>query len=165
VVKVICHKAPRRVDGWFNVIRQVTATYPPMRAHIGATWRIRLNLCILRPTRVHNPNGKWIGSAVFAQLTAQSAYTLQWAPLSTRIALSHGGSGPPMQHMMLSVHASPQPKWHLDRFSRVCTDDRRVSLYGLPVLRSKLFLPILASGPHVIHGSLGPPDSGTQMAT
>jgi len=26
-------------------------------------------------------------------------------------------------------HANPQPKRHLDRFSRVCTDDRRVSLY------------------------------------
>jgi len=57
------------------------------QGHIGATWRIRLNLCILRPTRVHNRNGKWIGLAVFEQLTAESGYTLQWAPLSTRIAL------------------------------------------------------------------------------
>ena len=56
--------------------------------HIGATWRLRLNLCILRPTRVHNRNGKCFGSAVFAQLTAQSAYILQWEPLSTRIALT-----------------------------------------------------------------------------
>ena len=30
---------------------------------------------------------------------------------------------------------------------------------------SKLSLPMLASGPHVIRGSLGPPKSGTQMAT
>jgi len=36
---------------------------------------------------------------------------------------------------------------------------------GLPVSPSKLFLPMLASGPHVIHGSLGPPESRTQMAT
>jgi len=55
--------------------------------------------------------------------------------------------------MMLWAHASPQPKRHLDRFSRVCTDDRRVSLYGLPVSPSKLFLPMLECGPHVIHGS------------
>ena len=27
---------------------------------------------------------------------------------------------------MLWAHASPQPKRHLDRFSRVCTDDRSV---------------------------------------
>jgi len=26
--------------------------------HIGATWRIQLNLCFLWPTPVHNPNGK-----------------------------------------------------------------------------------------------------------
>jgi len=58
--------------------------------HTGSTWRIRLNLCILRPSRLHNRNGKWIGLTVFAQLTAESAYTLQWAPLSTRIAPSHG---------------------------------------------------------------------------
>jgi len=30
---------------------------------------------------------------------------------------------------------------------------------------SKLLLPMLASGPHLIRGSLGPPESGTQMAT
>jgi len=35
-------------------------------------------------TRVHNPNVKLIGSAVFAQLTAESPYTLQWAPLSPK---------------------------------------------------------------------------------
>ena len=36
---------------------------------------------------------------------------------------------------------------------------------GLPVSPSKLPLPMLASGPHLIRGSLGPPESGTQMAT
>jgi len=58
-------------DRRFIVVRQ-----------IGTIWWIRLNLSILRPTG---------GSAVFAQLTAQSAYTWQWVPLSTRIAPSHGG--------------------------------------------------------------------------
>jgi len=43
--------------------------------HTGATWHI-LNLCFLWPTRVHNPNGKLIGLAVFAQLTAESLYTV-----------------------------------------------------------------------------------------
>jgi len=41
--------------------------------HNGATCRIQLNLCFLRPTRVHNPKGESIGSAVFAQLTAVSS--------------------------------------------------------------------------------------------
>jgi len=36
---------------------------------------------------------------------------------------------------------------------------------GLPVSPSKLFLPMLASGPHVTLGSLGQPESRTQMAT
>jgi len=35
--------------------------------HIGATWQIRLNLCLFRPTRVHNPNGKLIGSTAFGR--------------------------------------------------------------------------------------------------
>jgi len=95
------------VNGWFNRIRQVASMCPSMR-HTSATWRIPLNLCILRPTRVHNPNGKSIGSALFAQLTAESAYTLQWAPLSTRIAPSHGGSGPP-SNMIPWAHGRPKP--------------------------------------------------------
>jgi len=31
--------------------------------------------------------------------------------------------------MISTGHLSPQPKRHLNRFSRFCTDDRRVSLY------------------------------------
>jgi len=79
------------VDGWFNRIRQLAAMCPPMRVH----WRHLANTIELRPTRLRNPNGKLIASAVLAQLTVESAYTLQWEPLSTRIAPSHGGSGPP----------------------------------------------------------------------
>ena len=33
----------------------------------------RLNTCFLGLTRVHNPNGISIGSAIFAQLTAMSS--------------------------------------------------------------------------------------------
>jgi len=66
---------------------------------------------MLWATRAHNPNGTSIGSAVFAQMTAECPYT------------------------------------------------------GLPVSPSKLFLPMLASGPHITQGSLGPSESGTQMAT
>jgi len=37
----------------------------PIKAYwLCTTWRIRLNLCILLPTRLHNPNGKSIDSAV-----------------------------------------------------------------------------------------------------
>jgi len=81
-----------------------------------ASWSIQLfgyNTPTFALSRwTNNPNSKSIGSAVFAQLAAGSAYTLQWVPLSTRIAPSNGGSGP-----------------------------------------------------HVIHGSLGPPEFWTQTTT
>jgi len=68
---------------------------------------------------------------------------------------------------MLSAHTSPQPKWHLDRFSRLCADNQSVSiLYNtLPVFPSKLPLPMSVSEPHLIRGTMGLPMSGTQMAT
>jgi len=116
--------------------------------HTGATWRIRLNLCFLRPTpsttktanrsvksllhslrqkvsvlyngrpfppklplsmerseppsnswflgpvRANNPNGITIGSAVFAQVTAECPYTLQWAPLFPKLVLRMGDLDP-----------------------------------------------------------------------
>ena len=36
------------------------------------------NWWLLGPVRAHNPNGIWISSAVFAQMTAKYTYTLQW---------------------------------------------------------------------------------------
>jgi len=41
----------------------------------------------------------------------------------------------PIQRMIPRAHPSPQPKRHLDRFSRLRTDDSTLSLYftmGLP---------------------------------
>jgi len=48
------------------------------------------NTIELEPTQVHNANGKSIGSAVSAQLTAKSPYTLQWATISPRLPLLMG---------------------------------------------------------------------------
>jgi len=54
---------------------------------------------------------------------------------SPKMAPSHGGSGLPcktrflMSYTIHRTHPSPQTKRHLYRFSRFCTDDRRVSLY------------------------------------
>ena len=70
-------------------IRQMAPRALPY-GHVGATWQIWLNLGFLPPTRVHNPNGKSIGSAISAQLTAESPYTLQWATLSRKIPPSNG---------------------------------------------------------------------------
>jgi len=54
--------------------------------------------------------------------------------------------------MTPTVDASPQPKRHLVRFSRFCTDDRIVSLWfrptmGRPFAPSNLPLPMGGSGP------------------
>ena len=75
VVKVIWHKtaSPPQTDCSIVFARWHHCAFPCR--HIGATWRIRLNVCFLWPTRVHNPNGKWIRSAVLAQLTTESPYT------------------------------------------------------------------------------------------
>jgi len=74
------------------------AMCPPVWAHWRYTRWIWLNSCFLWPTRVDNPNGKSMGSAISAQLTAESPYTLglQWATLSSKLAPSHGDfeSGP-----------------------------------------------------------------------
>jgi len=43
----------------------------------------------------HNPNATSIGSAVFAQLSAECPYTLQWAaPSPLKIVFSHGDLDP-----------------------------------------------------------------------
>jgi len=89
-----------------------------------------IELVLPWPTKVHNPNDKSIGSAVFAQLTVESPYNLQRAPVSPKIAPFHGrGDLGPIQFMIPWVSTSPQPIRHHHRFSRFCTDDRRVSLY------------------------------------
>ena len=36
------------------------------------------NTCFLGTIQAHNPNGILIGSAVFAHMTAECPYTLQW---------------------------------------------------------------------------------------
>jgi len=54
------------------------------------------NLWLVGPIQAHNLNGISIGSAVFAQMTIECPYTLQWdAPSLPKIAPSHGGSGAP----------------------------------------------------------------------
>jgi len=60
--------------------------------------------------------------------------------------------------MILWTHLSPQRKWHLDRFSHFCTDDRRVSLYfttGRP-FPLKIALSRGVSGPPSNTWFLGP---------
>ena len=49
----------------------------------------------LGPMRAHNRNGTLIGSAVFAQMTAECSYTLQWFPCSpSKLPFPMLASGP-----------------------------------------------------------------------
>jgi len=96
------------------------------------------------PIRAHNPNGISIGSAVFAQLTEECPYTLQWdVPPRLKLSGSPFSLGEPDFHLIHGclgrlAHPSPQPKRHLDRFSRFCrahycdrqTDRRQTTLLG-----------------------------------
>jgi len=75
------------------------------------------NTCFLGHTRVHNPNDISIGSAVFAQLTAECRRA-HWRHLVNTIEL-----------VLPSAHSSPQPKRQIDRFSRFCTAHSRKSVY------------------------------------
>ena len=65
--------------------------------------------------RVHNPNGTSISSAVFAQMTAECPYTLQWfACFPLKVAPSHVG-------IWSYLHA----KFHLDPSNRLATVHER----------------------------------------
>ena len=98
----LCHLLLRvylSVDGWFNVIRQLTATCPSMRAH----WLHLVNTIeLVHPSANSSPQPK-------RQMDRFSRFCTSYGrrcvgvyfttgALSTRIALSHGGSGngPPM---------------------------------------------------------------------
>jgi len=92
VVKIISHKvaSPSHTDDAivFTRLRRFASPSTPTS-------------CLVR-TRVHMPNGISIGSAVFAQLTAQRPYSLQWAtPFPHKIASSPEGSGPPSNEWFL----------------------------------------------------------------
>jgi len=54
------------------------------------------NTWFLRPTRVHKPNGIWIGSAVFAQLTAVRRWRCRGMPFPLKLVPSHGGIWTPI---------------------------------------------------------------------
>jgi len=87
-----------------------------------AHWRHLANMIELvlpSTTRVHNPNGKSIGSAISAQLTAESPF------IKLPLLL---GDLDAIQFMTPWAILSPQPKRHLDRLTVFCTDDLSVPM-------------------------------------
>ena len=111
-------------------------------------------------------NHKSTGSAVFAQVTAVSLYFTMGAPFPQNCPFPRGIWTP--SNTIPWAHRSPQTKRHLYRFSHFCTDDCRVSLYfimGRPFSPQNCHFQWGDLDPHLIHGSLSPPESSTQMAS
>jgi len=163
VVKVIPHKVPS----------------PPQTddSIVFARWRQRAlpsgnmtELVLFSATQIHNPNSKSIGSAVFAQLTAESPYNLQRAPLfPLKIAPSHGRSGPPSKTRFLEPIRAQNPYSILigsaffAQMTAECHICRVPILYnGLHLSPSKLPLPMGDVDPHLTRGSVGQPESSTE---
>ena len=96
------------------------------------------NTYFLRPTRVHNRNNISIGSAIFAQLTAECRRACPAVSFPIKMAPSHGTIWTP--HL---IHGS------MDR----------------PISRSNLPFPSRDMDPYLIHDSLSPPESWTQAAS
>jgi len=74
---------------------------------------------------------------------------------------------PPSNARFFWAHPSPNPKRHLDWFSRFCTTHGRASLCfttGRP-FPVKITTSYGGSGPHLIRDSLGPSDATTQTAS
>ena len=64
------------------------------------------------------------------------------------------------------ANPSPQSKLQIDQFACSCTARGRKSLYlQWALLAPKLPFPMRVSGPHLIYGSSGPPESSNQTAS
>jgi len=86
-VQLFLHSLQQKVP-----IRYNGRPYPPELPLPMGYLDFPCNTWCLRPMRVHNPNGTSIGSAVFAQMTAECLYTLQWfACFPLKTAPSHVG--------------------------------------------------------------------------
>jgi len=120
--------------------------------------------CFLGPIRVHKTKSISIGSAIFAQLTAECHWTCLGMSFTLKIAPSHR----PTSNTWFLEHTSQQPKQQLDRSSRFCTDHRKVSLYftmAHPFLPQNCPFPWGDVDSHLVHGSLGPLESFTQTTS
>ena len=142
-----------------RTVRQVVPLCPAMWAH----WCHLANVIevVLWPTQVHNPICKLVRSAISAQLTAESPYALQWAPLSPKIALPMGHLDPPTNTWFLeTIHAHNPNSISIGStvFAQLSTDCPYTLQWDAPSPPSKLPLPTGESGPRLIHGSLGPPE-------
>jgi len=111
VVKVIWQQAAS--PQWYS-------PGPPVwGAHSCPSWIPHL-MHASKGSRVQISNCISTSSAVSAQLTTESPYTLQWATLTlSKLHLPTGWSRPHLSQFPWA-HPSPQPKWYINWFCRFC---------------------------------------------
>jgi len=91
------------------ILQQATSPLHMDGSTVFAKWRKCPLHLIFGPTRVQIPNRISIGSAIFAQITSESHYTLKrTTPFPLKIAHSHGRSEPPYNTWFLG------PTWVLN---------------------------------------------------
>ena len=135
---------------------------------IGATWRIRLNSCFLRFTRVHNTNGKSIGAVVSAQLTAEIPILYTGRPFPSKLPLIMRGI---WTHQIHNSLGQSEPKiqtesWPVQLFSFRWPPSVPIFYNGRPFhLKINCPFPRENMDPHLTCGSLGPYKSSTQAAS
>ena len=140
------------------------ANVPSHEGTLAPPERIRLNLCFLRPTWIHNLNGKSIGS-VFLYSSRQKVHVLyngQHFPKNCPFPwisgpIKHNSLGPsePITQMASrSVHQFLH-RWPQSTLSFTMT----------PLSPSKLPLPMWGSGPPHVTCGMWPPESSTQTAS
>ena len=110
-----------------------------------------------------------IGSALFAQVTTECPYLYNVRPFLKNCPFPLGDLNLHLAVGFFEPIRAHNPKQHLHRFSRLCRADRSVVLYftmGCPFPPpSKLPIPMGDLDPHLIHGSLGPPESSIETAS
>ena len=132
----------------------------PAWRHISATWRIQMNLCFLRSTRAHNPNAN-PSVQPFLHSSRHSVVGQALACPFLIITHSHGdldpsnacSLGPTRVHNSngISIGSAVLHRWlHSVPFTMGCP-------FSLKIAHSHG-----GCGPHLIHGSLGPPESSNQ---
>jgi len=85
-------------------------------------------------------NGWWVQPFLHS-LRQKACILYNGRPYPPELPLPMGDWTSHVTHDAFGPCASPQPKRHLDRFSRLCTDDRWMSLYFTMVCLFPTLLP------------------------
>jgi len=76
--------------------------------HRGATWRIRLTLCLFRPIGVPNPNGESIGSMFMHSSRQKVPILCNRCPFPSKLPLPMGDLDPRLMHGSLPTQVLNQ---------------------------------------------------------